>query len=232
MKFIKSMWLNFHKLIHKYQTREQKLGRITKLLTEEKQKFIEILPEQFRDEFDKVSFIAGGCIYSIYNDQSPKDYDFFLNSESLGDKMSEYFMDQCGHHGSNMSGGMYGKNQLIVTNNAISIGKYQIITRFKGTPEEVTEQFDFAHNQCFHHNGEIGTTSDIKYLSSKELVYNTERARDIVGTIMRVNRFVRRGMRISQQEMSKMLLKLHEVGFNERELETLRDASSDRHFSS
>ncbi len=183
-------------------------------------------------EFLRKSFISGGCIYSLYNDEKPKDYDFFLTSTTLAAKLREHFMDASGYHGSNMSGGTYNNLPLIITDNAISVGKYQIITRWVGTPEEVVGQFDFEHLQCFYYGGELASLSSLDSLKSKDLKYNEKRARDIVGTVMRTNRFVQRGMRISCKEMSKILLKLNEVGFSERELETLNNAQSDRHFSS
>ncbi|MOA70493.1 hypothetical protein D3C78_1994070 [compost metagenome] len=63
-------------------------------------------------------------------------------------------------------------------------------------------------------------------------MYNEKRARDIVGSIIRSNKFVSRGMRLKNKEIAKMLLKLHEVGFNEKELKLLNDTRVEGHFGS
>ncbi|MNW52478.1 hypothetical protein D3C74_299990 [compost metagenome] len=192
-----------------------------------------MLPIEFQAQFDRLSYIGGGCIFSLYNNKEPKDFDFLVHKSFPVDRFREYFIDQCGYHGDNIHGGTFCGSPLLVTDNAISIGKYQIITRWTGTPEEVINDFDFAHNM-FYWEEYVGihTLSDWKYLKSNELVYNEKRARDIVGTLMRVPRFVSRGMKIKHSELAKILLRLHEVGFNEQELEILNDAKSDKHFGS
>lgn len=211
---------------------EQKIELIEDKLKQEHINLVNLIPEHYKDRFNESSYIAGGCIYSLYNEKIPKDYDFLLDSEDLGDELREYFMDVAGYHGTGISGGTYKNLPLVITDNAISIGKYQIITRFKGRPEDTVITFDFCHNMFYWKDGTIETLSDFKYLSSKELKFNSKRPRDIVGTISRISKFVSRGMFIRQREVAKMLLKLHEVGFNERELEILKNNSSDKHFSS
>lgn len=192
-----------------------------------------MLPFEFQAHFERVSYVSGGAIYSLYHQQIPKDYDFLVTKQFPVDRLREYFIDQCGYHGDNIHGGTYKSLPLLVTDNAISIGKFQIITGWVGTPEETINEFDFLHNQCYWRGEDkIYCLSDWKYLKGNELAYNEKRARDIVGTIIRTNKFVARGFKLKNKEMAKMLLKLHEVGFNERELEILRDSSSEKHFGS
>jgi hypothetical protein len=57
------------------------------------------------------------------------------------------------------------------------------------------------------------------------------RARDIVGTIVRIPKFIERGMTVSNKEVSKMLLRLSDVGFSEREIEILENNQLE-HFGS
>lgn len=209
-----------------------KLKLIAQKLSTEKQSLINILPEQFKEFFEQYSFLSGGCIYSLYRNEQPKDYDFFLKSRAKTEEIREYFMDQAGYHGNGISGGTYNKHPLLITENAISIGKYQIILRWIGEPEEVCGEFDFKHNQFYFDNGEISGLVQWKYLMGNELVYKEKRARDICGTIVRISKFLKRGMIIRNKEVSKMLLKLHEVGFNERELEILNSNLEDKHFGS
>lgn len=193
-----------------------------------------LLPKEFILEFRNKSYISGGCIYSLYHEHEPKDYDFFLTSNELAEKLKTYFMDQAGYHGSDISGGTYKGLPLVITKNAISVGKFQIITQWIGEPEEVVGEFDFKHNQFYYHNGvlDVAMLIDWSYLKGNKLSYNENRARDIVGTILRTPKFVERGMTITQREMAKVLLRLNRVGFSEKEVEQLESLDVDRHFSS
>lgn len=227
LKLIKNKKIADEENLHKY-----KIDFVTNRLYLEKHKLLKLIPLSFRVQFEDSSYISGGCIYSLYNNQTPKDYDFFLTDSQLANEIKEYFIEQSGYRGTNICGGQYKGHPLIVTDNAISIGNYQIILQWVGTPEEVVSQFDFAHNQFYFHNKEIQTLSDFECLKSKELKYNDKRARDICGTIIRTSKFIKRGMSITNKEMAKMLLKLHEVGFNERELAILKDNTSSKSFGS
>jgi hypothetical protein len=201
----------------------------------ERKQLKEILPEQFREKFERYAFIAGGCIYSLYNNQDPKDIDFFVKNEVFAHELRKYFLSQAEYKSKTTVGGMYNGYSLTVTDNAISLGKYQIITRWIGEPAHVVGEFDFAHNQFYYENDEIGTESDFDALDSNELRYNEKRARDICGTLARVPKFVKRGMVITQKEMAKMLLKLKEVGFTDKEvsvLEECKEKNESEHFGS
>ncbi|MEK4605304.1 hypothetical protein MHH42_31120 [Bacillus sp. FSL L8-0099] len=212
----------------------RKLDYVAKRLENEKENLISLLPSRFSSRLREELFVSGGCIYSLYNNQEPKDIDTFIKSRKLVNEIVDFFSKQRLFMGRSIGvkKGFYHGLNLIMTDNAVSLGKYQIITRFTGTPEEVISQFDFKHNMFYVKDGSISTLSNFSYLCDNKLVYNDERARDICGTIIRVAKFVKRGMDITNEEMSKMLLKLNEVGFNERELEILSNHQSNKSFGS
>lgn len=237
MNVIKRLLLKssfFRKTIHRSseEIHKQKLREVSNHLKQVKEDMFQLLPLQVWQRFDEQAYISGGCIYSLYHDKTPKDYDFFLWDQSLVNELREFFIERAGYHGSDMSGGTYNGLSLLVTNNAISIGRYQIITQWVGDPQDVISEFDFKHNQFYWKNKRVQTLSDWSYLKGNALVYNEQRARDIVGTIVRIPRFVQRGMTITQKEMSKVLLKLNDVGFTDKEIEILNSNKADRHFSS
>lgn len=216
--------------------RQVKLDEVSRRLTQEKKNLIADLPAHLQDDFAREGFISGGCIYSLYNDKEPKDYDFFVRSESLAERLREFFMslvvqevtaDDEEPKKKSIYIVHYKGNRVVITKNAISIGnKYQIITKFFGTPKEVVTEFDFKHNMFYQENDRIDTLSDWDFLDSNSLVYNEQRARDISGTIIRVHKFCERGMTITNAEMSKMLRKLRDVGFTERENEIIENVGS------
>lgn len=212
-----------------------KLAEISQRLNTEKSNLIADLPPNLQADFAKEGYISGGCIYSLYNDKEPKDYDFFVQSASLAERLREFFLGLVIHDSisddeepkvKNIYIVHYKGNRIVITKNAISIGKYQIITKFIGAPNEVVSEFDFKHNMFYHQDDKIETLSDWDFLENNAIVYNEQRARDISGTIIRVPRFIARGMTVTNAEMSKMLRKLRDVGFTERENEIIENTGS------
>lgn len=193
------------------------------VLSSHKRQLINILPEYLQSDFEMESYIAGGSIYTMYHNYEFKDIDFCIRTQELKDKLLQYFKKVKGlkmklSDGHQMYYGKYDDQDLIITNNAISIGDYQIILKDFGKPEDVIGQFDFQHNMFYIENDELKRLVPLSTLHGKKLIYNEGRARDIVGTIMRVPKFVSRGMTIDHRELAKILLKLNKVGFNEDEL--------------
>jgi hypothetical protein len=214
---------------------ESRLSLIAKMLSDEKQKLTNILPQHLQDDFARESFLSGGCIYSLYNHDEPKDYDFFIQSQEFVDKLRAFFIGllsiddklEITEDSNRIKITYYNGCRIVITKNALSFDKkYQIITKFVGTPKEVVTEFDFRHNMFYHYDNKINTLSDFDHLDSNKLVYNELRARDISGTIIRVHKFIERGMTITNAEMSKMLKKLREIGFTKREDEIIDGAGS------
>ncbi|ASA26383.1 hypothetical protein B9T62_18870 [Paenibacillus donghaensis] len=209
----------------------EKINKINNELLYVKDNLIKLLPEELQKEFFDKSYISGGCIYSLYHGKEPKDYDFFVESNYLVERLRDYFLKQATYTGEVRSGGLYNGINMTITQNAITLGKYQIITQWVGKPEEVINQFDFLHNMTYWRDGKVVCLSDWKFVSGSKIYYNKGRARDIVGTIVRLPRFVERGMTVSNKEISKMLLRLNDVGFSEREIEILENNQLE-HFGS
>lgn len=141
-----------------------------------------------RDDF----YFAGGCIYSLWNDKEPKDYDIFCKNKAAVRRLQKWFRN---HKGA----------ANIITENAISMGKYQFITRHIGPPIEQVALFDFLHNCYWYDNGRLHALKGWEYLDDSNLHFNSDRARDILNIITRVPKFVSRGMEISQAEILDIL---------------------------
>lgn len=195
------------------------------LYEQAKRTLCKLLPSHLRAKFEVYSFIAGGCIHSIYNGEEPNDYDFFLTNKKYAQILKDYFSGIEGlEEKSSAKKGTYKGLPLIITDNAITIGKYQIITQWVGNIHDVVSEFDFKHNMFYYYNGEIGTLSDFKYLDEKKLVYNDDRGRNIGHTFIRTIKFVERGWTISHKELSKLLIKLNDVGLSENEIKAFSNS--------
>lgn len=189
---------------------------------------VEMLPSHLREEFKAKAYVAGGCIYSIVNDKDVNDYDFFVQDKEFANTLMEYFRGHCTKEvGEITKRGTYKGHKLLITKYAISLGdKYQIITRYTGTPEEVCNEFDFKHNMFACKDGKLLEYADWEYIKTNRIAFNEARARDISGTIQRLPKMAKKGFYISKAEVAKMLKRLSEIGFTERELEIIEDATT------
>ena len=149
------------------------------------------LPTNLQTEFEQTCYFAGGCIYSLWNEQEPKDWDVFCTSKLFLKKLKSWFE--------------MTKLHTFISEYAITFPPYQFVLAFVGDPEDVVAEFDFMHNMFYFRHGKVCTLSDWSYLDSNKLKFNEERARDVASTITRVPKFVARGMEISKQEMAMML---------------------------
>ena len=151
------------------------------------------LPTKLRSVFRETCYLAGGCVYSLWNEQEPKDYDVFCTSKAFLRSVRKWFETT-------------GKARII-TEYAITFGQYQFVTAFVGEPEKVVGEFDFMHNMFWFRDGALHchALSDWKYLDSNKLVFNKVRGRDAASTITRVPKFVARGMEISRAEMALIM---------------------------
>lgn len=154
------------------------------------------LEEYFgKDIFNfKDYYFAGGCIYSLWNGQAPHDYDVFCRSRGALKKIKKYFQD----HRSAAS---------IITENAITMGKFQFVTKHVGKPEREVAKFDFLHNCYWYDKDGLHALKGWDYLYKSKLLFNDGKTRDVLNVASRIPKFVERGMSISQKELLKILEK-------------------------
>ena len=185
-----------HKHNHQYPWRlgkymdEQKKEFVIKELNKIIEEIKILIPSEVFN-FDDF-YIAGGCIYSLYNGKEPKDYDIFCKNKKAIKRLLKYLennKDKCS----------------FVTDNAISLGKFQFIIRFIGNPKTQVSKFDFKHNMFYYDGKDLVCLSEWKYLESNTLSFNSTRARDVLNILSRIPKFIERGMEISQREIYEIL---------------------------
>lgn len=135
-------------------------------------------------------YIAGGCIYSIWNDKNPKDYDIFCKNKAALSKVQQYFKENSCN---------------FTSENAITYGKYQFVTKWYGNPDDEVGKFDFKHNMFYYDSDGLHNLVDWGFLNSNKLVFNNLRARDISSILSRIPKFISRGMEIDADESWEIL---------------------------
>lgn len=67
---------------------------------------------------------------------------------------------------------------------------------------------------------------NFQYLHSNKLVFNEERARDIEGVYLRIDKFIKRGMKITRNEKRKIKKRV-----KKKELKTLKKKNKGKSYS-
>ena len=147
-------------------------------------------------------YFAGGCIYCLRNDKVVKDYDMFLQDDRLIEDLKKLDI------------------WSFTSEYALTCGKFQLVIKYFGDPNSCVQQFDFMHNMHYYIPGtnkircaylnefpdvdEDPDFEDFKYLQTNELHFNENRARDIEGVWLRIEKFTNRGMTISKETKKKI----------------------------
>ena len=137
-------------------------------------------------------YIAGGAIYSLRHDQTPNDYDVFIFDIRLIKHLKELENFWC-----------------CQTEYALSRGKFQIVTKFYGSPFSNVGEFDFKHNMYFWCpsygktliftaiNDECHLSfENYQYLNSNVLEFNENRPHEVERCFLRIKKFRKRGMKV------------------------------------
>lgn len=173
------------------------------------EKFLELIECQtLREALKKSLYFAGGCIYCLRNDKPVKDYDMFLTDDDIIEDLKKLDI------------------WSFTSDYALTYGKFQVVIKYFGEPDLCVGQFDFKHNmhyyipgtnriRCAYEdeiwdevvNGLFDKELDFEqfeYLQTNELHFNENRARDIEGVWLRVQKFIDRGMTISKETKKKI----------------------------
>lgn len=154
-------------------------------------------------------FLAGGFIRSVVEGEKPKDIDLFGPTHQDLERYSEL---------------LAGTRGRLKTNNAISIQLPEIQVQFIlrwlfNHPEDVIRSFDFTIAQAvvWFDRG-AGTFGEWKGLcaetfledvAGKKLIYTSPtREEDAAGSLLRVNKFLGRGYRISDEDLAKVVARV------------------------
>lgn len=153
-------------------------------------------PKDIREEFLKNAYIAGGSIFCLATNKPVKDYDFFIEDLDLLERLKKLDVWKC------------------VTEYALSLGMFQVVTKFSGSPYKVVGEFDFKHNMFykFYKDHKIYNALPLSdmgkeaiILRSNKILFNSNRARDIEGVYLRIEKFLKKGMTISTKERNLIL---------------------------
>ena len=103
-----------------------------------------------------------------------------------------------------------------ISSNAITLtDSIQIIIRFFGTPEQIHNNYDFAHAKCYFDYAEQNLHLDphaMQCMLSRTLIY--EGSLYPIASVFRMKKFIERGWRISAGQQLKIMWQISELNLN------------------
>ena len=102
---------------------------------------------------------------------------------------------------------------IFLSDNAITLsGKIQLVIRFYGEPEEIHDNYDFAHAMCYwrSENNHLDLPrNSLEAIITKELVYKGSKYP--LASIIRTRKFIQRGWSVNAGQYLKMCLQINEL---------------------
>lgn len=125
-------------------------------------------------------FIAGGAVRDTLRGKEPKDYDLFFRTEVA----KEVFIARFSKHFSETGLGNF------------NYGKFQFITLYTGTPQEVVSTFDWNVNMVFYEFGSRGV-----YQHTINTLHFNVNARKPLSALLRLPYLIEKGFKIEGKEL-------------------------------
>lgn len=206
---------------------------IKRRLQEAHQNFIASIDnEEISKIINENSFITGGAVVSLLQDEEPNDYDYYFTDIESCKKVAEYYVKKFNKANRNafdveVKESENGRISIYVPSSGIAKNKYikgfkpvflssnaitlsdnvQLITRFYGEPDEIHENYDFVHCTCYYRpkgNELILPQKALESLITKELKYVGSKYP--LASIIRARKFIERGWKINAGQYLKMIL--------------------------
>lgn len=198
------------------------------------------------------TIVTGGSIASMLLNESVNDYDIYFKDLATTEKVAEYYInkyreDQEKKEDKNdmpkvdlivkvdpkvkvnpkvkvvLSTEDDKYRPVFLSSNAITLSdKIQIVLRFFGTPDEIHNNYDFAHCTSYWsswNNKLVLRPEAMEALLAKELRY--QGSLYPLSSIIRTRKFIKRGFTINAGQYLKMCMQLNDLDL--KDLEVLKD---------
>lgn len=143
-------------------------------------------------------FVSGGCIASLLQNETPKDFDVYFKSQSSANRVDSFcklnsgFVEDVNENYRDTTPNNSGK---LFTENAITMKNgLQFITKHVGSPKEIRDTFDFVHCKPYYDFEE-----DLLYISKQQYLACVDKKLIINNhntvTEHRIQKFIQKGYR-------------------------------------
>lgn len=172
-----------------------------------------IVNPELRELVKEKTFLTGGCFKAIYHGEKVNDYDFYFIDEASALRFKE-LVEQglnklpddpfTNREELRLAGWLpTAKTQFAMTFKLEDEYIVQFITKYTGSPEKVTDNFDFEHAMNYYMLKTDTFYIDHSGLKSKELIFNSKASHPI-NALKRLKKFLVQGWTIEDTELIKM----------------------------
>lgn len=167
------------------------------------------------------TFLTGGCFKAIYHEQEVNDYDFYFVDEESKDRFlklieeglskPEPFTDT-----KKLYLGFKYRSEFTMTFLLNKTTKIQFITKYMGSPQKVTGNFDFLHTTNYYLPAMdmFHIAEDI--LANKKLIFN-EKASHPINALKRMQKFIQQGWTIDDAEIMNIAEAINKLDLKDPE---------------
>lgn len=201
---------------------------ILEAITEKYENILAAIYDAFSPEEARLilnfGYFAGGCFASMFHQETVNDYDLYFSNRAVAHHFFEKFRNS---ESPTYVGKTYTIESSSVTDRAITLFVYmtgstnhpirlQLITKYVGTPEEVTSGFDFVHCMSYF-KWDRGLVLQEEAISFRQLIFN-KNAVTPLNSIMRIHKLCSRGWHIKGEEILKLGESISRLNFKDSEL--------------
>lgn len=170
-----------------------------------------ILDPKLRELVKNKTFLTGGCFKALFHDQEVNDWDFYFVDKKSIDQFQELIQEGLSKPRTKAFTNikkfylhdLKHKSQFAITFLLNKKTKVQFITKYFGTPERVTGNFDFAHTRNYYLPAMDVFHIDYDALREKKLIFN-EHASHPINALKRMQKFIQQGWKINDAELMKI----------------------------
>ena len=175
--------------------------------------------DSFNDEYElkhiikNNTFVTGGCIPSMMMEEFVNDFDIYFERQVEADIVKGYYKRQTIDKTKKF-------HIKLITDNAINLSdKIQLITRFTGSPEEVTKNFDWAHIKSYYKYPDklVIIPDTYRLIVEKELIYTGSQYP--LSSLLRLKKYIKKGWNVSTKTMVHIILDVMKE-FNKKKIKS------------
>lgn len=170
--------------------------------------------EELKNLVKTKTFVTGGCFKALYHNQEVNDYDFYFVDEEAKDRFVELIDEGlCKPRTEAFTDikklylNFKFRSEFTITFDLTSADdkkvKIQFITKYMGSPERITGNFDFEHTKNYYLPAMDMFNINEIILEKKELLFN-ERASHPINALKRMQKFIQQGWTINDAEIMKI----------------------------
>lgn len=167
------------------------------------------------------TFLTGGCFKAIVNKEKVNDWDFYFVDEKSAKEFEKLINKGLTNTKKAFTDrskmwlyDLKHKSQFAITFKLNKETKVQFITKYSGSPEKVTGNFDFAHTRNYYIPAWDVFHVDYNSLMTKQLIFNPAASHPI-NALKRMQKFIKQGWEINDSNIMSIAESINKLNLKD-----------------